>query len=35
MTYGMAASIRNIQIEVKEVFRAVDQEIIGIKLMKN
>lgn len=35
MTYGMAASVRNIQIEVKEVFRSVDQEIIGIHLLKN
>ena len=35
MTYGMAASIRNIQIEVKEVFRSVDHEIIAIKLLKN
>lgn len=35
MTYGMAASVRNIQIEVKEVFRSVDQEIIGIHFLKN
>lgn len=31
----MAASIRNIQIEVQEVFRAVDHEIMLIKLFSN